>query len=214
MSELVILVPVLNRPHNVAPLLRTIKATTSHARVLFLADEGDEAESAEIRRQRKASSLRVDVLTPGGNYASKINRGVEETKEPLLFIGADDLRFKEGWLKAAKAKLDPAQVVGVNDLIPRQREHTTHFLVTRPYAELGQWDGPGLLHEGYAHNFVDDELIATAKARGVYAYAEDAIVEHLHPNAGKVETDDVYRLGMANFRHDRRKFRKRAHQWT
>ena len=30
-----------------------------------------------------------------------------ETDEPLIFQGADDLRFYPGWLEAAKAKLAP-----------------------------------------------------------------------------------------------------------
>ena len=48
-AELVILVPVLRRPHNVRPLLESVRATTPGARVLFIADPGD---TRSTRRSR------------------------------------------------------------------------------------------------------------------------------------------------------------------
>jgi hypothetical protein len=103
----------------------------------------------------------------------------------------------------------------VNDLIRRRRDHTTHFLVTREYAKLPTIDGqPGPMHEGYSHWHVDDEFIATAKHRGVYAYARDSHVEHLHPMNDKAPDDDTYRRGRAMARKDRKRFRVREALWT
>jgi hypothetical protein len=44
-------------------------------------------------------------------------------------------------------------------------EHSTHPIIVRSYIEgQGAIDEPGkALHEGYWHNFVDDELIGTAR---------------------------------------------------
>jgi hypothetical protein len=110
------------------------------------------------------------------------------------------------------------EVVGVNDLIPRRRNrrgHATHFLVTRDYTERGTIDGnPGLLHEGYDHSFVDDEFIATAEKRGVYAYAPDAHVRHLHWMNRSAPDDEVYRKGRARFEQDRRLFHERSVLWV
>lgn len=216
MSELVWLVPVLARPHRVRPLLEAIEATTPSARVLFLADPDDAAECAAIRRERARRALRVDAIACGGNYAEKINAGIRATGEPLIFFGADDLRPYPGWLAAAKERLQsPVGVVGVNDLIERKRTHATHFLVTREYAESETVDGAtGPLHEGYRHWWVDDELIATARSRGAYAYARRAVVEHIHPQAGKAPDDDTYRRGREHRRSDRRLFLRRTHLWT
>jgi glycosyltransferase involved in cell wall biosynthesis len=209
---LAILVPVLNRPQNVKPLLDSIHENTPDPyRVLFIADPDDTAEQDAITAEGG------QMIVPGGGYAAKIRAGVEATDEPLLFIGADDLRFDAGWLEAATEKMPGAQVVGVNDCIrrPHRPQHATHFLVTRAYAEQPCIDGqPGMLSEAYAHSFVDDELIATATKRGVYAYAQRSRVRHLHPMVNTAADDDTYRLGRSQFRRDRKTFLRRSALWT
>lgn len=207
-GELVILVPARSRPHNVGPLLDSVEATTPKARVLFVCDEGDDDQIDAVLADDRAH---LDIA--GGSYPQKINRGISITVEPLIFLGADDLRFRPGWLAAAKRR--QVGVVGVNDLLRRSRRHATHFLVKRSYVERGQIDGAtGLLCEHYRHNFCDDELIATATHRKAFAYADDAHVEHLHPMNGKAKVDDVYLTGMKAMLEDREIFRERRKLWT
>lgn len=213
--SLAVLVPVLQRPHHVEPLVRAFAgATTGPYRIVFLTDPGDDEERAAVASV--ADSYRVDEVCCGGSYAQKIREGVRATDEPLVFLGADDLEPERGWLEAARAKIrEGAQVVGVNDLLRRNRNHATHFLMTREYAERPTIDGrPGPLFTGYAHWFCDDELIATAKKRGVYAYAEDSHVRHLHPMDGRTPDDETYRKGRAAARHDRRIFQRREVLWS
>lgn len=211
-GPVVILVPVLARPWHVQPLLDSV-AQAGGCRVLFIPDPDDEAERDAI------AAAGAEEMPVTGGWAAKINTAVRATTEPLIFFGADDLRFRPGWLEAAHRRiLDGAQVVGVNDLIPRRPArvgHATHFLVTREYALQPTIDGGrGPLCEIYDHSFVDDELIATARHRGVYAYAADAHVQHLHPMAGNAPDDDTYRRGRARFRLDRRIYRRRSLLWT
>jgi glycosyltransferase involved in cell wall biosynthesis len=209
-----ILVPVLRRPQNVAPLLTSIHdATPEPFRVLFICDPGDGAEQDAI------AIAGGEMISPGGNYAAKINQGVRATTEPLIFTGADDLRFHPGWLEAAVAKLEPGiGVVGTNDLCNARSikgTHSTHSLVTREYAQLGTIDDPDkLLHEGYPHEFVDDEFVATAKHRKAYAHAHDSIVEHLHPDAAKAPMDALYAARPMRMRMGRKIFRRRSPLWT
>lgn len=213
MGELAILVPVLGRPHRVQPLLDSIARTTPDALVVFLADPLDYEELRAIRVAH--TPLNVLTLSLGGNYAHKINDGVSATTEPLIFTAADDLEFHAGWLDAAKAKLRAAQVVGVNDLIPRTRDHATHFLLTREYANQPTIDGQrGPMFEGYKHWCCDDELIGTATHRGVYDYARLSVVEHFHPYNDKAAWDSTYELGHVNRRHDKRLLRQRKRLWT
>lgn len=208
-ADLAILVPALSRPHNVTPLLDSVEATAPGATTLFICDHGDAEQIAAVETDGRAT---LDIS--GGNYAQKINRGIEITAAPLIFCGADDLRFEEGWLEAARELLDRAEVVGVNDLIPRSRDHQTHFLVSREYARGPQIDGePWLMCEQYAHCCVDDELIATARHRGVYGYAIKSRVRHLHPMVG-APNDAVYVRGMSHIRADRRLFAQRRPLWT
>lgn len=216
-DELAILVPVLRRPHRVRPLLDSIEAATPAARVLFIADPDDHAEIAAVGAAQEVPG--IDLLILAGNYAQKINAGVRHTTEPLIFLGADDLHFHPGWLEGAKRRLSsPVGVVGTNDLCnPRviAGEHATHFLVARWYAELGTIDEPGkLLHEGYPHEYVDNELIGTAKHRGAYAHAADSLVEHLHPLAGKAPMDDLYAAARRRMRHGQRLYQRRRRLWT
>lgn len=212
--SIAILIPAIHRPHRVAPLVENIRATTpADHRVLFVCDPHDR------KTQDQVALAGVSMISPGGTYAQKINAGIRHTDEPYVFLGADDLRFHQGWLEAAVALMsDRVGVVGTNDL-GNQRvmrgDHATHSLVARWYADIGTIDSPaGLLHEGYAHQFVDDELVATAKRRGAWAFAHDSHVEHLHPDWGKGNPDAVYDKGRSSWARDRRLFRTRSRLWA
>lgn len=211
-----ILVPVLARPHRVRPLLESIASATSEPyQLVFIADPDDREERDAI------TDAGAEMLTVDGGYAAKINTGVRATNAPLVFSGADDLNFYPGWLEHARAAIERgADVVGVNDLIPRGREHATHFLMTREYAQRPCIDGePGPFSIAYHHWYCDDELIATAQHRNAYAYARDSVVEHLHPfgraddGARKATWDATYERGAARKRLDRRTFLHRSCLW-
>ena len=212
-DALVLLIPVLKRPQNVAPLLESIaEATPEPYRVLFIADPDDLEEQVAVR---KAGG---ELLLCDGNYAEKINLGVVATDEPLIFLGADDLKFHAGWLEAAKRKIKGTiGVVGTNDLGNARVVkglHSTHSLITREYAERGTIDEPDkVLHESYPHEFVDDEFIQTAKKRKAFAHASTSVVEHLHPLWHKAEWDEVYSPHKQRMAIGRRIFNKRRQLW-
>ena len=88
--------------------------------------------------------------------------------------------------------------------------------MTREYVEnYGTIDEPGkILHEGYVHEFVDDELVMTARKRKAYAHAADAIVEHLHPDWGKGEMDTSYRQQKSRMRESVGLYHQRSRLWT
>lgn len=158
-ADVAVLIPVLGRPHRVAPLLDSLLASE---RILwlqpyFLVSEGDDAEIAEI-----VASGEAFFLTPGpvpGDYAKKMNLGVRKTLEPWIFLAADDLCFCPGWAdEAVRVALeDGKRVVGTMDEGNAQvklGKHSTHTLLHRSYVSRGTIDNPSrLLHEGYDHNF-------------------------------------------------------------
>jgi hypothetical protein len=191
--SLAILIPVLKRPHRVIPVLESARRATPAASVYFIHDHDDFPEIEAIE-QANASK---EAICCSGNYATKINSGAEYTNESFILTGADDLEFHPGWYAKALEKMtEGVMVVGTNDICNPAviaGQHATHFLVRREYVEQGTIDEPyKLLHEGYPHEWVDNEFIETARARGVYAHAEESIVEHLHPMAGKAPMDDLY----------------------
>lgn len=212
-----ILVPLLRRPHRVAPLVESIEAATPEEhRTLFLCTTTDQAVIDAVDAVH-GERLLVDYMP--GDYARKINAGYRATTEPLMFLAADDLRFHAGWLQAATAALTgQVGVVGTNDLCSKRvmrGEHSTHSLVTRAYVdEFGTIDEPGkVLHEGYPHEFVDDELVQTAISRGAFVSARDSVVEHLHPMVGKAPMDDLYAQQAARMKSGRRLYQRRVRLW-
>ena len=215
-----IVIPVLRRPRNVAPLVESIEANTPEPhRTLFVASPGDDDEYEAVR-VAGAELLIISRPPTRGDWARKVNAAYRRSDEPFLFLGADDLRFHPGWLTAALSCLGPGiGVVGTNDLSsPRvmSGQHATHFLVTREYADrFGTLDGPRQVAvERYRHEYVDDELIGTARKRGAYAFAASSHVEHMHPAWGKAETDPLYDAQQARMRGDRMLFLRRRRQWT
>lgn len=216
-DDLVILVPVLDRPHRVAPTIASAKVATPEARVLFIADSDDDAELAALA----AADAEVLLVEPGTNYARKINLGFDATTEPLLFTGADDLDFVPGWFENASPYIvEGFGVVGTYDQCnPRTAvgEHSTHSLIARSYIDLhsGVVDEHGkVFHEGYHHEYCDDELVETAKARGAFVSVHSAVVVHLHPWRGRAPDDETYQKGRQGRRLSRSLFRERSQLWT
>lgn len=211
MSQVAILVPVLNRPHRIQPLLENIvTATTVPYRVMFAAS--DLPTVAEL--DRLGAAYLTDEGGTEGTYAKRINRLYRATTEPHVFLGADDLSFRAGWFEAALDVMQQVDgVVAVNDLHNRAG---VHFLVSRNYVEtLGGCIGePGVvLHEGYLHAYCDDEMRATAMHHNRWAFAERAVVEHMHPGAGKAHHDETYATGEASMPQGHAVFTSRSHLW-
>jgi glycosyltransferase involved in cell wall biosynthesis len=206
-----ILVPTLARPHRIEPLLESLeRSTTAPHTVIFGASDDATVEVLErlgTRYLRDAGGL-------VGTYPKRINALFRATSEPYVLLGADDLEFHPGWFEAAmRAMNDVDGVVGINDLYASE---SVHFLVSRHYIDTlgGSMDEPGVvLHEGYHHWFCDDELRGTAQCRRRWAYAADAIVEHLHPGAAKAPNDKTYELGHASSEVGLEVFRSREHLW-
>lgn len=222
-EQTAVIVPVMSRPSNAKPFMDSLRASTSLATVYAVAHPDDTVTAAAWRAAGAEVLLTSDEWVagephgePGTTFAQKCNLGYRQTWEPWLFLVGDDVRFAPGWLDHAQhAARDGAHVIGTNDLHnPRvlAGEHATHLMVRRAYVDErgASWDGPKVVcHEGYAHWFVDDELVTVAKQRGVWAMARESKVEHLHPLWGLAEDDETYQLGQKHVDQDRALFEKR-----
>lgn len=216
-----VIIPVWNRPERAAPVLVSI-ADTSDATAVFVVSADDEREQKRLRAGSRCEVIVVDW--PGGSpgdYARKVNAGVAATGSEWVFQGADDLRFEPGWLDACLAvHADTGcRVIGTNDQCnPRvmRGQHSTHSLVHRSFIEeIGDGDEPGtLLHEGYWHGFVDDELVTVARMHREFAHAPLAVVRHLHPNCGESDMDATYERALdgTHFRRDRQLYLRRRRE--
>ena len=218
-----VLIPVLNRPQNVAPLMESLRASTGLATAYFVVEDGDESETKAVLENGGVVLSSPDAHT----FAQKINYAFSATMttqpekaSPWILLCGDDVRFRPGWLDHAQdvARRYNADVIGTNDLLnPRvtRGEHATHPMVRRTYCvEQGaSWDAPGVVcHEGYSHWCVDDEIVTVAKQRGIFQAALGSQVEHIHPINGHTPTDEIYALGEKNSKADQKLFEKRYFQ--
>lgn len=210
-----VIVPVIRRPQNAEPFMKTLRASTGLAHVTAVSHLGDE-ETAYAWRKAGADVLIQDPDRPT-TFACKVNDGVAATGRDLVYVVGDDVRFRPGWLDHAQfmARKYDKSVVGTNDgTSPRvaSGDHATHMLIVREYIDKygASWDGPGsVCHEGYQHWFVDDEIVSLAAARNTFMVALGARVDHMHPLWGLGDDDDVYELGQSHKNNDQKLFKGR-----
>jgi glycosyltransferase involved in cell wall biosynthesis len=220
-SSLAVLIPVLNRPQNVAPLVESLDLSVERERgegwdieVVFVCDFFDYAEIEAVLETGNPPLLFT------GSYAAKINHAVDLADADWYLTAADDLRFHNGWLRAAIDKHieTGALVIGTNDLHNPsvvRGYYATHLLIHRDYVARGTIDEPGKIFcELYRHNCVDTEAVETAKVRQQFAFASHSHVEHLHPIFKGAPDDATYRLGREHHREDKILLAKRRRLWT
>lgn len=221
MADVAVICPVLARPGNAAPLAASLYASTDRARLVFVASMADTDEQFDACAATGAEVLSVEWKPGRADYAKKIQAGYDATQEPLILLGADDLRFHNGWLEAIETvfRETDAGVVSTNDLGNRavmSGSHATHPVVRRSYIDEcgGVVGSPGTVYcQEYDHQLCDVELVETAKARGCYEPCLDAKVEHLHFLWGKAKRDATYDKGQARGNADRRLYNERRHLW-
>lgn len=211
-----IIVPVLGRPHQIRPLLASIKHTTSVPhQVVFVCSPNDKATKT---CQRSGHQVVITPWEPGpGDFAKKVNLGYESTDDDWCFQAATDLTFHPDWDRNALqlAARRNAGVIGTNDLgnpSVRTGRHSTHTFFSRSYIENygGTIDNTGsVLCELYDHQYCDNEFVQTAIVRRQWAFARDSIVEHNHPHWGKGRMDATYTKALRASLEDRNLFHVR-----
>lgn len=222
-----ILIPVLGRPDRAAKVAESAyDAATVITAITFLCSPGDEAQIAACMAVPVADTIVVTWEPEGGDYAKKINYGAKVTGAEHVFTGADDLVFEYGWDQGCLNRIGPLGVCGTNDLgnaLVRSGRHSTHSLVSMEYINAvgaTYLDGPGvLLHEGYDHQWIDNELVHAAQQRRQWAFSPSPAVEHLHPfwpdehGHPKARMDPTYEKAMRGGRSDQRLYLKRRREF-
>jgi glycosyltransferase involved in cell wall biosynthesis len=212
-----ILVPVLGRSQNAQPLVDSIvSATKGTYRIIFICSPEDE-EQIQACEATAHDTWIVDWDPGPGDFAKKINAAYILSDSEWVFQGADDIRFSPGWdIEALKVASRGRSVIGTNDLKNpgvKRGQHSTHTLFSRAYIDKygsGTIDGQGkIFHEGYDHQFTDNEFCQVAMRRGEWAFAKKAVVEHLHPYWGTASWDETYQKAVRNGQADQDLFNQR-----
>lgn len=190
--DLAVLVPVLDRPQNVEPLVRSFLTSGTPGVLVFIVEITDLAELEMCRRFEPLHRIWVLPVIDAHAWPEKINVGVEHVTADWYLCAADDITFTEGWWETtADLRADPRiGVIGTNDSATgtgnpavAQGQHTCHPLMRRSYIlDRGIWGEPGkAVCEDYHHWYVDNEIVVTAKLREAWAFCRDAVLEHNHP---------------------------------
>lgn len=212
--------PLYGRPFRTAAFVEACARAATGPQTVYLVCSADRDTDIAAAEATDATVIVLDGPRQPGDWARKINAGYRTTTEPILVLLGDDVRPRPGWHdEVANAYTQGWGVIGTQDLGNRRvlaGLHSTHPAVARWYCdEHGTVDGPGqVVSEAYTHNFTDDELVETAKARELWTFCNTAVLEHHHPSWGKSEMDWVYALGREGYDKDRWTLEMRAHLWT
>jgi glycosyltransferase involved in cell wall biosynthesis len=140
------------------------------------------------------------------------NLGASLAMGDVLVLGADDLWWFHGWIGEAMEQMASFPggdgMVGLNDLAHDGNMLCTHFAVSRRFAV--EHLGGVLVCPRYHHYYVDQEAAERAKRAKRFIWAQNAVVEHLHPAFGKAPPDALYERTKAWLDEDGDLFRRRA----
>jgi len=78
---------------------------------------------------------------------------------------------------------------------------TAVFITTDIISELGYFCPPGLLHM-----YLDNSWKAWGEGAGCLRYREDVVIEHLHPDVGKAQSDSSYSESSSLMEPDRQAY--------
>lgn len=220
MESLAVLVPVLNRPQNVAPLVESFFSSGTPGTLHLVGDAVTDRATFDVtpRHERVVWEQTRDKVS----WPEKINLGIRRVRNADWYLfAADDITFTATWWDATtELRNGTAGVIGTNDALPgtignpgvAAGSHTCHPLVRATYIrDFGTIDDPTkAVHDGYRHWCVDNELIVTAMIRDKWAYCRESILVHNHPYWGRGEWDATYSLGESDNQADLELWRWRS----
>lgn len=185
MSLVAVIIPTINRPDMLAPLVANIHDTASVEHRVYLVMEHDDQASLDAARD-------LDTVAVIGRYGScsvAINAGYRASTEPFVAIANDDCVFHPGWdTNALRVFSDTVHVVGMND---GAGDCKCFPMVRRTFIERhsGVYDKPNTIFHTYRSQGPDTEFAFYAILRGVWAPAFDSVVEHVNWRTGRADPD-------------------------
>jgi len=104
-GDVTVIVPVWNRRDLLERLLRGLCSQTLAPSEVLVIDDGSEDDSADLAVSMGARAVRTGVHR---GFAAAVNRGIRESRTPLLAIVNNDVELAPDWLERISAALDPA----------------------------------------------------------------------------------------------------------
>lgn len=208
------IIPTYKRSDKLANLIKSFKTNSSQARLLFVINLKDE-DSRNILEK-----LGTEFITCNGEYVECINSAVQETDNPFIFCGADDILFTKNWDKKLLKVMEDEKVMvtgGIDDwTISKSGVHVSHPLVRRSYLGQSYWNATtnDLYCPEYIHYQCDIELEQLAHTRGALKVCDTCEIPHHHYVNGKSQDDYTYtRSRNNNIIKDTKTYNERRHNF-
>lgn len=216
-AELLMIVPSRGRPQNVRALLEAWCETATGAADVLIALDDDDPTWNEYKykgwmlpgwpegSERPLRWTMKERLRLGGtlnHVAHKMTYRYSSPYRAVGFMGDDHLPRTKGWDQRFMEALDDmgTGMVYGNDLLQRQNLPTHIAMTADIVRELGYMVPGGLVHQfiGYAWQTLGASIDRLR-------YLPDAVIEHMHPNAGKAEMDAGYEAAGSQYEEDYRR---------
>ena len=192
MKDLLVAVPSRGRPQSVARLQEAMEATCRGDTTLLVGLDADDP----ARDEYSGWVLRL-VRDDLRFVVAWLNELTVPRAGEYRFIGAlgdDFVPRTPGWDVRVMEALGKTPFAYGNEMFPGRApgESCCHiFCRSQVVSALGYLGPPAL-----RHMFVDNIWVQWGQAAGI-TYLDDVIIEHLHPSAGKAQTDETYQASAA-----------------
>jgi GT2 family glycosyltransferase len=109
-GDVTVIVPVWNRRELLERLLCGLRAQTQAAAEVLVVDDGSQDGSADFAERCGARTVRMGVH---GGFAKAVNRGIRESRTPLVAIVNNDVELAADWIEKLSAAVDPEEERGL-----------------------------------------------------------------------------------------------------
>jgi len=121
-GDVTVIVPAWNRRELLERLLGGLRAQTRAAAEVLVVDDGSQDGSAELAESLGARTIRMGLHD---GFAKAVNRGIRESRTPLLAIVNNDVELAPDWLEKLSAAFDPPKERVLED--PRRPGGPSHI---------------------------------------------------------------------------------------
>jgi len=193
-----IVIPSLNRSHQLLTLIGNIQATSGKdfsIEILPIIDVDDLTTKSLLDK----TGIKYYLTPPFSTPIFKWNEGLRHSSGDWIVQGADDILFPEDWLK--KAFLTPNHgFLALSDGRMKDVPYEPHYMAERTW--LKKYMGGVLACPKYNHYFNDLEIGARANKIGQFIRAR-IIIQHNHCVWNTAKKDSTYKKGEKFFNLDR-----------
>lgn len=192
MPKILVVTPTRGRPENVKRLRASLdrKAQSQASFDHLVCIDEDDPRLDDYMKEASDPTNHYVVGTPKrlGPWLNEVAKTVEPFAYDIIaFIGDDVVARTWGWDFTVREAMKPNGIVYCNDGWQGEGLPTAVFMDTEMVKKAGYMVYPELIHL-----YIDNHWKVWGEALGTLTYLPGIYLEHMHPFAGKAETDAVY----------------------